>query len=90
MPGALWNRFRYSVYAPFYDLVLGRSGVVSRGRERASPSIARRAANLFTGLAATEIDRQLGPLPDAAGLAERIREDAGRSGFLVVARADRR
>ena len=30
-----WNRFRYSLYAPFYDSWVGRVGVFTRGRRRA-------------------------------------------------------
>lgn len=31
---SLWNRIRYSLYAPFYDLVVTRAGVLERGRRR--------------------------------------------------------
>jgi ubiquinone/menaquinone biosynthesis C-methylase UbiE len=55
----------------------------------ATPSLARRAANVVSGLIGTEINRQLGPLLDAAGLVERAREDAAWGGFFVVARADK-
>lgn len=31
---SLWNRIRYSLYAPFYDLVVEQAGVLQRGRRR--------------------------------------------------------
>ncbi len=56
----------------------------------AEPSVARRAANVVTGLIATEINRQLGPLAAAAGLELREREPAGFGGLFVAARAEKR
>lgn len=56
----------------------------------ATPSIARRGANFVAGLAATEINRRLGPLLDEGGLEERVREAVGWGGLFVVSRADKR
>jgi SAM-dependent methyltransferase len=55
----------------------------------ATPSIARRGANVLAGLAATELNRRIGPLLAAAGLEERAREQVGWRGFFVVVRADK-
>jgi ubiquinone/menaquinone biosynthesis C-methylase UbiE len=55
----------------------------------ARPSPLRRAANAVTGLIATEINLQLGPLLATAGLELRGREPAGFGGLFVAARAER-
>jgi phosphatidylethanolamine/phosphatidyl-N-methylethanolamine N-methyltransferase len=50
----------------------------------ADASLGRRAANLLTGLVATEITRKLGPLVRGSGLAVEHRETAGRGGFFSI------
>lgn len=56
----------------------------------ASPSVGRRAASAATGILATELNRQLGPLVRAAGLTLSKREPVGLRGAFVVARLDKR
>jgi ubiquinone/menaquinone biosynthesis C-methylase UbiE len=55
--------------------------------ETASP--ARRAAGALARIAATEINRQLGPLLEAGGLKLRTLEPVGLGGLFIAARADK-
>lgn len=55
----------------------------------ATASAGRRAASAVTGLLATELNRQLGPLVDAAGLTVARREAVGLHGAFVVARLNK-
>ena len=57
-----WNRARYSLYAPFYDAVVGRSGVFARGRRRAHALAALRPGERVLLVAAgTGLDLPLLP-----------------------------
>lgn len=58
-------------------------------REGAEASAARRGASALARLVATDLNRQLGPLLDAAGLVLRAREPAGMGSFFVAARAEK-
>ena len=53
------------------------------------PSPGRRAAAAVARVLATDLNRQLGPLLDAAGLREVAREPVGLGGAFVVARAEK-
>lgn len=55
----------------------------------AAPSTLRRAAGAVARVVATDLDRELGPLLDAAGLRAVARESAGLGGTFIVARAER-
>ena len=57
-----WNRFRYSLYAPFYDWWVGRLGVFTRGRRRAHELAALRPGETVLLVAAgTGLDLPLLP-----------------------------
>jgi phosphatidylethanolamine/phosphatidyl-N-methylethanolamine N-methyltransferase len=55
----------------------------------ARPSLGRRAAAAVARVVATDLNRQLGPLVDAAGLHEVTREPVGLGGTFFVARANK-
>jgi phosphatidylethanolamine/phosphatidyl-N-methylethanolamine N-methyltransferase len=55
----------------------------------ARPSVFRHAANLVARIVATELNRSLAPLAEAAGLRITRREPAGLRGLFVVARLDK-
>lgn len=57
--------------------------------DEATASLPRRAADAVSRLVATELNRQLGPLLEAGGLALRAREPVGMGGLFVAARADK-
>lgn len=57
-----WNRARYSLYAPFYDALVGRVGVFARGRRRAHALAALRPGERVLLVAAgTGLDLPLLP-----------------------------
>ena len=55
----------------------------------ATASAGRRAASAVTRILATELNRQLGPLVDAAGLQVARREPVGLNGAFIVARLEK-
>jgi ubiquinone/menaquinone biosynthesis C-methylase UbiE len=64
----------------------GRAVVLDKfAPERRQPSLLRRAANLLTRIAATEITRQLGPLVEGTGLEIVLREPAAFGRLFEVA-----
>ncbi len=57
--------------------------------DTARASAVRRLAGNVARLVATDLNRQLGPLLEAGGLALRAREPAGMGAFFVAARAEK-
>ena len=93
MKGTDWNRIRYSLYAPVYDLVVARAGFLGRGRRRALALAALRPGErlLIVG-AGTGLDLPLIPagvhvtaIDIAPAMVRRTRERARRLGRQVHA-----
>lgn len=86
-----WNRLRYTVYAPFYDLIVGR---ISRGRRRAIELLGVRSGErvLIDGCG-TGLDLELLPrdchvtaIDITPAMVERTRARAASLGMTIEAR----